>query len=164
MSIYYFSVYNIVILGHISQNYTFLFIQCLPCNSFLIALFFNVSKMAKSLASERPGFKIRLSDADRQKAGRALHVSWPTLGGSHYDVQVCGREMGEKWTGLSAMKRQNWRHESREEQRYVSSLSCHLRPRWSRLILLLWAVSGSIAMQQQGSVLMPMAHITSKVH
>ena len=43
----------------------------------------------------------------RQKAGRALHVSWPTLGGSHYDVQVCGGHIGEKkkWNSLNIKQR-----------------------------------------------------------
>ena len=51
--------------------------------------------------------------------------------------------------------------EGGEEQPDVSSLPCHLRP-WCQLVLPLRATFGSMAVQQQGTVLMSVAHIITK--
>lgn len=51
-----------------------------------------------------------------------------------YDVQVCGRKMGEKdkWEEFEFYEeRQNWRWEHVEGQPNVSILSCHLKSRGS---------------------------------
>lgn len=58
-------------------------------------------------------------------------------------------------------ERQNLRHEGGEEQSDVPALPSEAmaksQPVWR-------AMSGSVAMQQQGSVLMSVAHITTKIH
>lgn len=48
--------------------------------------------------------------AGKLKTSRGLHpdpqpaAEWPTHGGRHYSVQICGREREEKENNLSTMK------------------------------------------------------------
>ena len=76
------------------------------------------------------------------------------------DERVCGRVMGEReaeWF-VHCEERRNWRCEG-EEQPDLSSSCCHLRP-----MSLLRAIAGFVALQQQWSGLMSMAHVTTKGH
>jgi hypothetical protein len=88
---------------------------------------------------------------------------WPACSGSHHSVKVCAGHMTEKmWSSLSIVKRWNWMLSVER-----SSLLWALPPQvlvMSQPKLPLRAISESVTIQQQGSVLISVSQITTGEH
>ena len=119
----YIHIYYILVI-HVYENmYTHVYV-CMYVCVYLHLWVYGRIVLNQSKEEERQ-YLLFLFKNLAKETHKGPPAIWPAHRGSYYNVQVCG---GEREQFEHYEERGNWRCEDREEQPYMSSLPCHMRP------------------------------------